>query len=102
MPQGFDFPQQAALWQSAGTRTPPRPLQYPQGGFRILARLKPGVSAALSSTRLLTSFLFGTTPTDLTVFIATALVLSVAALTAFFVPARRAARIDPAMVLRAE
>ena len=61
-----------------------------------------GTAGALAATRLLTSLLFGTTPTDFAVFVATALVLSLAALAAFWLPARRAARLDPVPVVRTE
>lgn len=59
-----------------------------------------GISGALALTRLLTSVLYGVTPTDWVTFTATpAVLLGVAAL-ACAIPARRAARIDPVIALR--
>jgi predicted permease len=51
---------------------------------------------------LLASFLFGVKPRDLAVFIAVPLVLSAVSFVAVWLPARRAARVDPATALRAE
>jgi putative ABC transport system permease protein len=61
-----------------------------------------GLAAALALTRLIASFLYNVSPTDPVTGAAVAgVLLLVAALAAFF-PARRAARIDPAVSLRAE
>jgi putative ABC transport system permease protein len=61
-----------------------------------------GLAGALVVTRYLQSLLFGVTPSDpLTFTIITALLLLTAALAAWL-PARRAARIDPLISLRAE
>ena len=56
------------------------------------------ISAGLS--RLLASFLFGLTATDGTTFVAGAGILCVVAAVASYVPARRAARLDVASILR--
>ncbi|HUJ29868.1 MAG TPA: ABC transporter permease [Candidatus Acidoferrum sp.] len=61
-----------------------------------------GFAGALALTRLLKSLLFEVTPTDPATFIGVALVLIIAALVACFVPARRAASIDPNVALRCE
>jgi predicted permease len=59
-----------------------------------------GLGAALASTRLLTRLLYGLTPNDpLTIALAGMLLLTVAAL-AGYLPARRAARVDPMVALR--
>jgi ABC-type antimicrobial peptide transport system permease subunit len=59
-----------------------------------------GIFATVALTRYLASLLFGVSPTDVPA-IGLALVLAAAvALAATFVPARRAARIDPALTLR--
>jgi putative ABC transport system permease protein len=61
-----------------------------------------GLAAALAASRLLTSLLFGTSPTDPGSFTLVGVVLVVVAIAAGYVPARRAAAIDPIAALRAE
>jgi putative ABC transport system permease protein len=61
-----------------------------------------GLAGALAATRVLASLLYGISPTDIITFAVTALVLALAALLAAFVPARRAARIDPVRALKYE
>jgi ABC-type lipoprotein release transport system permease subunit len=46
--------------------------------------------------------LFGTSPTDPLVFALVTMTLAAVALVASWLPARRAARVDPLMVLRSE
>jgi len=59
-----------------------------------------GLGAALATTRLIASLLYGLTPNDpLTIALAGSLLLVVAAL-AGYLPARRASRVDPMMALR--
>jgi predicted permease len=61
-----------------------------------------GVPVALAGDRLVSSMLFGLSPTDpLTVVAATVLLLAVAAV-AGYLPARRASRVDPMVALRYE
>jgi len=61
-----------------------------------------GVLAAWLSTRALEGILAGTSPTDPVVFATVAAVLAVVALLASWLPARRAARVDPLVALRTE
>ncbi len=61
-----------------------------------------GSVVAAGLTRLMSSLLFGVTPLDVVSFAAAALFLGVAALGASYIPARRAAAIDPMQTLKAE
>ena len=61
-----------------------------------------GLVAAFALTRVLQGLLFGVSATDPATFAAVAGVLGVAALLASTLPARRAARLDPAAILREE
>jgi putative ABC transport system permease protein len=61
-----------------------------------------GVVAAAMLTRLLTTLLYNTEPWDPATFAATAVVLTLVAAFASYVPARRATRITPVEALRSE
>jgi predicted permease len=61
-----------------------------------------GLAGALVMTRFMRTLLFGVEATDALTFGAIALALTVVALVASWLPARRAARIDPMVSLRAE
>jgi len=61
-----------------------------------------GVPAALTATRLIASRLFGLEAADPATVVATTVLLLVVAVLAGYVPARRAAGVDPMVALRAE
>jgi len=61
-----------------------------------------GLIAAAALTRLMKSLLFGIGSTDPLTFIVIALLLTLVALLACWIPARRATRVDPILALRCE
>jgi putative ABC transport system permease protein len=61
-----------------------------------------GLLGSFAATRLLSSQLYDTSPTDLPSYVLATLVLAAAALGASLLPALRAARTDPLTALRAE
>jgi predicted permease len=68
----------------------------------VVAGLIVGLAGAAGVTRVLQTFLFGVTPTDPIAFTSVTLLLLAVGLMAAWLPARRAARIDPWAALRAE
>jgi putative ABC transport system permease protein len=66
------------------------------------AGIAAGLAASLYLTRFLQSLLFGVKATDLAAFAGAGAVLLAVAMVAGYLPARRAAHIDPAAVLRSE
>jgi len=61
-----------------------------------------GVLGALAAARLISSLLFGVTPSDFTTFFEVCVLLVLAVLPATYIPARRATRVDPMVALRNE
>ena len=73
-----------------------------QGLTLVLAGLAVGVGGALALTRLLAGTLYQVSPADPKTFVVVAIVLSGVALLACWLPARRAARVNPMVALRCE
>ena len=73
-----------------------------QGMSLALTGIVIGVGAAFGLSRVIESQLYGVRATDPTTFIAVAVLLGLTALTANLIPAWRATRVDPAVVLREE
>ncbi|HEU0368965.1 MAG TPA: FtsX-like permease family protein, partial [Candidatus Acidoferrum sp.] len=61
-----------------------------------------GIAGSLALTRAIRSLLFGLSPADPATFVAVALLLIAVALLACYLPARRAAKVDPNVALRYE
>ncbi len=71
-----------------------------QGVRLILIGLLCGTAGALAATRALSTMLFGVKPFDLPTFLATGLLLLLIGMLAIYVPAARAAKVDPMVALR--
>src|SRR5262249_35109726 len=84
-------PRRAVLW-----------LIVKQGITRALAGAVAGVIAALGVARLLANLLFGVKGHDLATLSLAAIVITAVAFVACYIPARRAARLDPVIALKCD
>lgn len=73
-----------------------------QGMLLTLIGVAMGIAGSLVLTKLISELLFGTTPTDASTLIATALLFGAVSLLATYIPARRAATVDPTTAFRSE
>jgi len=71
-----------------------------EGLVLAAAGIAVGLAGALVLTRLMSSLLFGVSPTDPITFAAVPATLAAVALAACYLPARRAARVDPTVALK--
>jgi ABC-type antimicrobial peptide transport system permease subunit len=77
-------------------------LMLRQGMTPVIIGLVIGLAGAFAATRVMRSLLFEVSTTDPLSYVAVALLLGTVALVASYLPSRRAARVHPAMTLRAE
>jgi len=73
-----------------------------QGLVLIMAGVTIGLAGALALTRVLSGFLYGVGATDPATFVESSGLLAGAALLACYIPARKATKVDPMIVLRNE
>jgi putative ABC transport system permease protein len=71
-----------------------------EGMLMALAGIVVGVACALALSRMVSGLLYGVQATDPVTYVSIAGLLGIVALTASVIPARRAARVDPAVALR--
>ena len=73
-----------------------------EAGRLIALGLLVGVIGSIAAARLMRTLLFDTTPWDVTTLASVAAVLAAAAMLASYIPARRAASVNPIEALRVE
>jgi putative ABC transport system permease protein len=76
--------------------------RIPEGMTLAVLGVAIGLTGAFALMRLMRSLLFGVSASDPFTFVAISLLLAFVALLASYIPARRAARIDPMISLRCE
>jgi predicted permease len=72
-----------------------------EGGALVALGLALGIAGAFLATRIMRELLFGVEPNDLGTFTVVALTMAAVGISACWIPALRAARIDPAVTMRA-
>jgi len=73
-----------------------------QGVILAISGVAVGLAGALALTRLMSGLLYGTKPTDPVTYVVVVFVLCVVAIASSYIPARRAAKVDPMVALRYE
>jgi ABC-type lipoprotein release transport system permease subunit len=73
-----------------------------EGARLVLPSLTAGLLLALAATRLMRGLLYGVSPTDGLTFVIVPLLLGTVAFAACYLPARRASRVSPLVILRGE
>jgi putative ABC transport system permease protein len=73
-----------------------------QGAKLTVVGIVIGVGASLGLTKLMARMLYGVSSSDPLTFIGVAILLSLVALAACYIPTRRAMRVDPMVALRCE
>ena len=68
----------------------------------VMSGIVIGAAMSLATARVMNSLLFGLSPTDPVTYAGVALLLTIVALLACWVPARRATKVDPMVALRFE
>ena len=73
-----------------------------EGGVLLVVGLFLGVTVSLLATRLIQGLLFGVAPHDPVTLLAVAALMAAIGIAACWIPALRAARIDPGVAIRAQ
>jgi ABC-type antimicrobial peptide transport system permease subunit len=73
-----------------------------EGGLLVIAGLAIGVAGSLSLARLMTGLLFGVAPHDPVTLGAVTVLMALVGIAACWIPAIRAARIEPGVALKAQ